>query len=154
MSDPGVPDITGEDRAVIIDAESHPRIYELLERLEEIRAQADLLVEENRSITMQLEALVHRTVMFTDPAGVPWRATVVRPDATVNVDLETVKRLDPGLYDRITTTALDRTALNKALRAGAISVTVAEQAMTLRPNSPSVRLTRIDTDLPTEGEEE
>ena len=66
MSDPAVPDVTGEDRAVIVDSSSHPRIYELLLQLEEVRAKADLLIEENRSITMQLEALVHRRVLYAD----------------------------------------------------------------------------------------
>ena len=99
---------------------SHPHVYDLLIRLEEIRAQIDLLAEE-AARHHAAGALVHRSRLYADETGVPWRATVVRPDDTVLVNLEMVKRLDPQLYEQITVTALNRKALNKALRAGQVN---------------------------------
>jgi len=122
----------------------NPDAYIRLLRLMEVRSQIDVLAFEAKALTMELEAIIPKTALFVDPAGIPWRGTVVRPDDTIDVDLAALESRWPELYIRLTKRVVDRKALNKALRAGAVTQEVAQATMSTHPNSPSVRLTRVD----------
>src|SRR5215831_20805664 len=65
----------------------NPDAYIRLLRLMEVRSQIDVLAFEAKALTMELEAIIPKTALFVDPAGIPWRGTVVRPDDTIDVDL-------------------------------------------------------------------
>jgi len=153
MTDPATPAAEEPDEAIVATPATNAGIYARVIRLMQIRAEIDILKEEAGQVTYELEQLVPRTALFADQFGDQWRATVVRPDDTVLVNLDQVLSMSPELYHRITKVDLDRHALNRALRAGAVSREVADAAMSLRPNSPSVRLTRVDAGTEEEPDE-
>jgi hypothetical protein len=126
------------------------QLYYGLMTLMNVRSQIAFLQEQAKALTMQLEKVLPRTARFRDDSGVEWNATAVRPDDTVDVDLVALEAINPGLYEAVTHRALDRKALNRALRAGAVDA-VAAQAMSLRPISPSIRLTPVEP-IPEEDE--
>lgn len=136
----------------ILRISSDDETWELLVRLESIRSTIEGLKEEARTVTMTLERRIPKTAIYTDDFGTEWRATVVRPDDKVTVNLDLLRTYDPELFEAVTRPALDSKALKRAFKGGRVTQRAA-QAMVATPSSPSVRLTANTEPFGTEDEE-
>jgi hypothetical protein len=107
-------------------------------RLMEVRSEIETLQAEAKVLTMEIEKGLHRSTTLVGSDGQTWRATIVRPDPKVKVDLAALSRY-PEIYARATKPMLDSEAFKRMAKAGVITREIVEHTCTFTPVSPSVR---------------
>lgn len=115
------------------------RINDLRRQIDELKAEKDILTER---VAKELEAHALRTVGVRTPSGDAMRATVTRTP-TRQVNLAHLRKVNSELYNKVTKSVLDTTALNRELNKG--SFNEAEQHLiTVSYSKPFLRFSDIN----------
>lgn len=116
-------------------------------RLQEVRSEIELLKGEAEVLTQHIAAGLRRSTVITGIDGRPWRATVVRPDPKVKVDLNVLSRVMPAeYYDQATKRVLDTDGFKRLAKAGVVTPEMVQAACTFTDTNPSVRFIPYSTE--------
>ena len=114
-----------------------------LRSLVHLKEQKAAIQERIILLSAEIERELQKTAIYQRRDGTRMRATVVRPDPQVKVDLNHLREVDPQLFEKITKTVLDSPALGRALEDGSVTKATAEATMRLEEVKPYVLFTPL-----------
>lgn len=126
------------ETAIVYDAVGDTALD--LQRLTQLKAQKAELEEEIAFIQASLmKDIEGPTRFFINDEE--YRATTVSSE-TFDVDLATLKTIDPDLYRGVTKSVLDNAAFKRAVESGAINPAVAQKVVAIKPRASYIKLTK------------